>query len=63
VLQAREHNTTPSPYVVFTFGLVVESIKELGVHHLGWFVVIIYNHAVVFFFFESCFERLETTQI
>jgi len=30
VLQAREHNTTPSPSVVFTFGLVVESIKELG---------------------------------
>jgi K+-transporting ATPase A subunit len=51
VLQAREHNTTP-PAVVFTFGLAVESIKELWVHHLGWFIVIIYNHVIVFFFLK-----------
>jgi hypothetical protein len=30
VLRAREHASTPSPSVVFFFGLVVESIKELG---------------------------------
>jgi hypothetical protein len=30
VLQAREHAPTPSSSIVFTFGLVVESIKELG---------------------------------
>jgi hypothetical protein len=30
VLQAKEHAPTPSPSVVFTFGLGVESIKELG---------------------------------
>jgi hypothetical protein len=29
VLQAKEHAPTPSPSVVFTFGLTVESIKEL----------------------------------
>jgi len=29
VLQAKERATTP-PFVVFTFGFVVESIKELG---------------------------------
>jgi len=28
VLQARECTPTPSPSIVFTFGLVVESIKE-----------------------------------
>jgi hypothetical protein len=30
VLRAREHNPTPSPSIVFTFWLAVESIKELG---------------------------------
>jgi len=30
MLQAREHTPTPSPSVVFTFGIIVESIKELG---------------------------------
>ncbi len=30
MLRAKEHAPTPSPCVVFTFGLVVESIKELG---------------------------------
>jgi hypothetical protein len=30
VLQTRECALTPSPFVVFTFGLVVESIEELG---------------------------------
>jgi hypothetical protein len=30
VLRAREHALIPSPFVVFTFGLIVESIKELG---------------------------------
>jgi hypothetical protein len=29
VLGAREHAPTPSSYVVFIFGLAVESIKEL----------------------------------
>jgi len=29
VLQAKEHTPTPSPSIVFTFGLVVESIKEV----------------------------------
>jgi hypothetical protein len=31
VLQARESAPTPSPRVVFTFGLTVESIEKLGV--------------------------------
>jgi hypothetical protein len=31
VLRARECAPTPSPFVIFTFGPVVESIKELGV--------------------------------
>jgi hypothetical protein len=30
VLRAREHTPTPYPFVVFTFGLVVGSIKEFG---------------------------------
>jgi len=30
VLQARELAPTPSPSIVFTFGFIVESIKELG---------------------------------
>jgi hypothetical protein len=30
VLQTKEHAPTPSPSIVFTFGLAVESIKELG---------------------------------
>ncbi len=30
MLQAREHALIPSPYVVFTFGLAIESIKEFG---------------------------------
>ncbi len=37
VLRARERVPTPSPSIIFTFGLVVESIKELrGVSILGW---------------------------
>jgi hypothetical protein len=30
MLQAKEHAPTLSPFDVFTFGLIVESIKELG---------------------------------
>jgi hypothetical protein len=30
MLRAREHAPVPSPSVVFTFGLTVKSIKELG---------------------------------
>jgi hypothetical protein len=30
VLQAKEHTLTPYPFVVFTFRLTIESIKELG---------------------------------
>jgi hypothetical protein len=30
VLRARECALTPSPSIIFTFGLAVESIKELG---------------------------------
>jgi hypothetical protein len=30
VLRANERAPTPSPSVVFTFGLLIESIKELG---------------------------------
>jgi hypothetical protein len=37
VLRARECTPTPYPFVVFTFGLIVESIKEFGVRHMqGW---------------------------
>jgi hypothetical protein len=30
VLRAKERAPTPSPSIVFTFGLAVKSIKELG---------------------------------
>jgi len=30
VLRAKKRAPTPSPFVVFTFGLIIESIKELG---------------------------------
>jgi len=30
MLQVREGSPTPSPFVVFTFGLIVEFIKEFG---------------------------------
>jgi hypothetical protein len=30
VLRAKEHALTPSPFIVFTFGFGIESIKELG---------------------------------
>jgi hypothetical protein len=30
VLRAKEHTSTPSPSVVFTFKLTIESIKEFG---------------------------------
>jgi hypothetical protein len=30
VLRAKEHTLTSSPSIIFTFGLVVKSIKELG---------------------------------
>jgi hypothetical protein len=30
VLQAKEHALTPSPSTIFTFGLAIQSIKELG---------------------------------
>jgi hypothetical protein len=30
VLQVKERTLTPSPFVVFTFGLVVEFTKEFG---------------------------------
>jgi hypothetical protein len=33
VLQAKEHTQTPYPFVVFTFGLAIESLRSLGVHH------------------------------
>jgi hypothetical protein len=30
MLQAKKHAPTPFPFVVFTFGPIIESIKELG---------------------------------
>ncbi len=30
MLRAKERTPTPYPSIVFTFGLVVESIKEVG---------------------------------
>jgi hypothetical protein len=43
VLQIKERTPTLSPSDVFTFGLAVESIKELGVCQkdidLGWVIV------------------------
>jgi len=46
VLRARECTPTPFPFVVFTFGLVVESFKELGVRQ-SWALI--------------CIQVLETT--
>jgi len=40
VLQTKEHAPTPFASVVFTFGLIVESIKELGVRHSIWILSI-----------------------
>jgi len=40
VLQAKEHAPTPSPYVVFTFILAINSIKELGGALVESFLVI-----------------------
>jgi hypothetical protein len=39
VLWASECTPTLYPFVVFTFGLIIESIKELGVHQwiITWF--------------------------
>jgi len=34
MLQTKERTSTPYPSFVFTFGFVVESIKEFGVHHI-----------------------------
>jgi hypothetical protein len=45
VLRAKEHAPTPSSSVVFTFGLPIESIKELGGASLGvcqFFIASIY---------------------
>jgi hypothetical protein len=34
VLQAKEHTPTPYPFIVFTFGFEIESIKEFrGASH------------------------------
>jgi hypothetical protein len=49
MLQARELAPTP-PFVVFTFGLIVESIKELGgasiwVIKIGCLFELIYLHS------------------
>jgi hypothetical protein len=30
VLRAKERTPTPYPFIVFTFGLTIESIKEFG---------------------------------
>jgi hypothetical protein len=38
VLRARECVETPSPFVVFAFGLVVESIKELRGASIGLYL-------------------------
>jgi hypothetical protein len=35
MLQAKAHAPTPSPFNIFTFGLTVDSIKELGGVSLG----------------------------
>jgi cytochrome bd-type quinol oxidase subunit 2 len=40
MLQTKERAPTHFAYVVFTFGLTVESIKELGVHHSIWILSI-----------------------
>jgi len=39
VLRTREHTSSPYPSVVFTFGLTIESIKELvGASLMGTFL-------------------------
>jgi hypothetical protein len=37
VLRAKERAPTPFPFVVYTFGFTVESIKELRVRHFATF--------------------------
>jgi hypothetical protein len=49
VLQARERASIPSPFVVFIFGLTVESIKELGGASLTFTIVMGGNDAFVEF--------------
>jgi hypothetical protein len=35
VLRVRERTSIPFHFIVFTFGLIIESIKEFGVRHMG----------------------------
>jgi hypothetical protein len=51
MLQIEKRTPTPSPFVVVTFGLVVESIESLGVHQIK-------SHLLMFFFFLFSFFRL-----
>jgi len=46
MLRAREHTLIPYPSIVFTFGLVVEFIKEFGGASLNAYIIfeiLIYN--------------------
>jgi hypothetical protein len=43
VLRVREHAPSPSPSTIFTFGLVVKSLKELG----GVLVALSYTQPLV----------------
>ncbi len=44
MLQTQECTPTPSPFVVSTFGLIIESIKELG----GVSIIIFYFKTIIF---------------
>jgi hypothetical protein len=37
VLQTKEPTPTPYPFVIFTFGFTIESIKEFGGASIGGF--------------------------
>jgi len=43
VLRLKECAPTPSPFIVFTFGLIVESIKELGSASKRMIIVVTYS--------------------
>jgi hypothetical protein len=52
VLQARERIPTPYPFVIFTFGLIVESIKEFGgvstQFSYDWLKCLVFNKPIKF---------------
>ncbi len=52
VLQAKECASTLSPSIVFTFGITIESMKELGGASMSLTLYQMGNHQISYLFFE-----------